>query len=129
MSIDQSNCESRLEPERAESIGETARVNSGIQIINEKLLNPEFRDALLGMAAAKPYPNEQSVITAFFKKHQEYALEFASPAYNFKTQYIDRMPRVDAAAATTEVLRKSRREKLSQSGQMMERGSGFMERM
>lgn len=72
----------------------TARVNSGIQVINERLLQPSFRDALLDIAAAKPHPNEQSVITTFFKKNPDYTLEFASPAYNFKTQFIDRMPLV-----------------------------------
>ena len=76
---------------RKQSIG-TARINSGIQVIGERLLTSTFRSALLELAASKPYPNEQSVMTAFFKKHRNYTTEFASPVYNFKSSFLDRMP-------------------------------------
>jgi lipopolysaccharide biosynthesis glycosyltransferase len=70
----------------------TARINSGIQVIGERLLTSTFRSALLELAASKPYPNEQSVMTAFFKKNRTYTTEFASPVYNFKSSFLDRMP-------------------------------------
>jgi len=81
-----------------------ARVNSGIQVVGERLLTSEFRDSLLDLAAAKPYPNEQSVITDFFKKNRDYTISFASPIYNFKSAFLDRLSIVQAMSALPSIV-------------------------
>lgn len=70
---------------------ENARVNSGIQIVNSALLKKSFREKLVEIASSKAYPNEQSVLSDVFKRHDEWRIAFAPPQYNFKTSYIDRL--------------------------------------
>jgi lipopolysaccharide biosynthesis glycosyltransferase len=68
-----------------------SRVNSGIQYVGPNLLTSDFRDKLIDLASAKPYPNEQSVLTDYFRKNPERTLTFVSPSYNFKTAFLDRV--------------------------------------
>lgn len=70
--------------EKPHSIEASTRINSGIQLAGPKFLTGDFAEELLAIASAADYPNEQAVLTHYFRKSDGKGLAFRSPAYNFK---------------------------------------------
>ncbi|TCI00521.1 hypothetical protein EJV46_07790 [Roseococcus sp. SYP-B2431] len=59
------------------------RLNSGVLLLRERMLNPKFRKELLEFASSREYVNEQSYLTAFFSQSEEYHLSLIASRYNF----------------------------------------------
>jgi hypothetical protein len=89
--------------DRNHTIASRARINSGIQLVGRKFLSGDFADELVELARNRDFPNEQAVLTEYFRTHDGAGHAFRSPVYNFKAPSLAALAPAQSAILLPEI--------------------------
>ena len=67
------------------------RLNTGVLVVNKRLLSPQFRHGLIAFAEKGNYSVEQAALRTYLASRRGMKLRLISPLFNFKADFLDRV--------------------------------------